>query len=43
VGGALETVKLVQEVAGKKISRQNAWRYAKKHGLVAPEYMRKAA
>jgi len=40
---SLEAVKLVQGIAGKKISRQNVWRYAKRHGLIAPKMMRKVA
>jgi len=40
---SLGAVKLVYEVAGTKISRQNVWRYAKRHSLVAPKYMRKVA
>jgi len=38
-----EAAKLAQEIAGKKISRQNVWRYAKRHNLVAPKMMRKVA
>jgi len=40
---SLESAKIVAEIAGKKVSRQNVWRYAKRHNLVAPKYMRKVA
>jgi len=39
----LESVKMVQQIARKKISRSNVWHYAKRHGLVAPKMMRKVA
>jgi len=38
---SLETTEMIQEIAGKRISRQNVWRYAKRHNLVAPKMMRK--
>jgi len=40
---SLETAKMIQEIAGKKIGRQNVWRYARRHNLVAPKMMRKVA
>jgi len=40
---SLETTKMIQEIVGKRISRQNVWRYAKRHNLLAPKYMRKVA
>jgi len=40
---SLEAAKLIHEAAGTKISRQNVWRYAKRHSLVAPKYTRKVA
>jgi len=40
---SLETARMVQEIAGKKISRSNVRRYAKRHNLVAPKMMRKVA
>jgi len=38
-----ETAKMAAEIAGKKIDRTNVWRYAKRHSLVVPKYMRKVA
>jgi len=38
-----EAAKLVQGISGKKISRSNVWRYARRHNLVAPKMMRKVA
>ncbi|ADM28749.1 integrase protein [Ignisphaera aggregans DSM 17230] len=40
---SLETTEMIQKIVGKRISRQNVWRYAKRHGLIAPKYMRKVA
>jgi len=34
---------MVQQIAGKKISRSNVWRYAKRHNLVMPKMMKKVA
>jgi len=40
---SLESVKMIREIAGKKIGRSNVWRYAKRHGLIVPKMMRKVA
>jgi len=40
---SLESSKFIEVIAGRRISRQNIWRYAKRHGLIAPKMMRKVA
>lgn len=39
----LDTLKIIKSIAGKKISRHQVRRYAKKHNLLLPKYMRKIA
>jgi len=40
---ALDTLKLVEVVAGKNINRHHVKKYAKGHDLILPKYMRKVA
>jgi len=37
----LDTLEVIKSIAGKKISRHQVRRYAKKHNLLLPKYMRK--
>jgi intergrase/recombinase len=40
---SMETFDLLKKYAGRRITRTVVCKYAKKHGLLAPKYMRKAA
>jgi hypothetical protein len=38
-----ETLKLLEKYAGRRVVRELVHRYVKRHGLLAPKYMQKAA
>jgi len=38
-----ETLKLLEKYAGRRVVKELVHRYVKRHGLLAPKYMQKAA
>ena len=40
---SLDTLKLLKDIAGKRINRYQITKYAKRHNLILPKYMRKTA